>query len=569
MSKKHSNSALLEQAVIKPMNTVSRIWIVPIITALIGLWMTYYYYSNQGPLITIELTKAEGLEAGVTKIKFRDVQIGKVNKITLKSTLDGVMVTARMSKEAKSLLVEDTKFWVVSTKVSHNGISDLSTLFSGNYIEVQPGKSKQKAETFVALDERPITAPDAPGIHITLNSAEEFAFKSGAPILYKGLEVGQIEDVYFNFEERIVYYNAFIKAPYHKLITENTRFWDISGIRVDLKAQGISVKTGSLETLITNGITFGIPKGMPVGNVITERAYFDIFASYEQADAARYQYSVKYILLVEDSVRGLNIDAPVEYRGVIIGRVESANLKSQRSANILNEAVKIPVLISIQPGRIGLADNAMSLDIIAKQMDLWLKNGLTAKITTGNLLTGSKIVELHHNDEHSTKMPAGKFIYKEQKYENYRVIPTEPDDFSQLSQKVSEFVNHLAALPLDKLSTDASNLLTELTTTAKSVQQTVSSLTQVLNDADQQAVVSNLNNTLDSIAGVADDFAKGSKNYDELTNTLLLLQESLQELKPILRQVNNKPSSFIFSEAVNDELEPKALPQTNTVKEEQ
>ena len=89
MSNKHSNSALLEHAVIKPMNTISRIWIIPIVTAFLGLWMVFYYYSNQGPLITIELTKAEGIEAGVTKIKLRDVQIGKVVKITLKKSLDG------------------------------------------------------------------------------------------------------------------------------------------------------------------------------------------------------------------------------------------------------------------------------------------------------------------------------------------------------------------------------------------------------------------------------------------------------------------------------------------------
>jgi len=544
-------------AVIKPMNTVSRIWIVPIITAMLGLWMIFYYYSNQGPLITIELNEAEGIEAGVTKIKLRDVQIGKVVKITLKPNLDGVLITARMTNEARELLVEDSKFWLVSTKINHSGISDLSTLFSGNYLEVLPGKSAEKSDYFKGLDERPLTAPDAPGIHITLNSAEEFAFKSGAPILYKGLKVGQIEDVYFNFDERIVYYNAFIEAPYHKLVTENTRFWDISGIQVDLKAQGISVKTGSLETLLSNGITFGVPKGMPIGEPISKRKYFDIFANYEDADAARYQQSIKYALLVEDSVRGLNVGAPVEYRGVIIGRVESANLSNSRGDKVLTEAVKIPVLISIQPGRIGLPDTAASLDLIALQIDRWLEHGLKAVITTGNLLTGSKIVELHHAEKQSNNDNGASPSYVAQQFSGYRVIPITADEFSHIAEKTSEFIGHLAALPLDKLSTDASKLFSEFVTTAKEFQKVSKNLDKVLSDTDQKSVVDNVNKTLKSISSVADDFAKGSKNYKELTNTLLLLQENLQELKPILRQVHNKPNSLVFSDVVRDKIEPK------------
>lgn len=553
MSDKQNNNQLLEQALVKPMNTISRIWIVPIITALLGLWMTYYYYSNQGPLITIELAKAEGLEAGVTKIKFRDVQIGKVEKIILKSSLDGVLVTARMSKEAKKLLVEDSKFWVVSTKVSHSGISDLSALFSGNYIEVQPGKSVETSDYFKGLAERPLTAPDAPGMHITLNSAEEFAFKSGSSILYKGLKVGQIEDVYFNFKERVVYYNAFIKAPYHQLITENTRFWDISGIQVNLRAQGISVKTGSLETLLSNGITFGIPKGMPVGDQITKRAYFDIYASYEKADAARYQQAVKYALLVEDSVRGLNVGAPVEYRGVVIGHVDSISLGNKERNGVTTTAVKIPVIINIQPGRIGLPDTTASLDIIAAQMDRWLEHGLSATITTGNLLTGSKIIELHHH----IKGDSHKIAYQAQQYSGYRIIPLTGDEISQLLNKTSKFVNNLANLPLDKLSIDAGNLFSEFTHTAKEFQKVSKKLEQLLADTNQQAIVKNLNHTLKSISNVANDFTQGSKNYDELTNTLLLMQESLQELKPLLREVNNKPNSLIFNGVVSDDVEPK------------
>ncbi|AGH45626.1 hypothetical protein C427_3517 [Paraglaciecola psychrophila 170] len=58
-----------EEALIKPVRTVSKIWLVPIVALLIGVWMVYYQWSNQGPVITIEFKTATGLEAGKTKIK--------------------------------------------------------------------------------------------------------------------------------------------------------------------------------------------------------------------------------------------------------------------------------------------------------------------------------------------------------------------------------------------------------------------------------------------------------------------------------------------------------------------
>jgi paraquat-inducible protein B len=551
------SDALVAQAVVQPMNTVSRIWIVPIVTALLGIWMIFYYYNNLGPLITIELAEADGLEAKVTKIKIRDVEIGQVESIKLKASLDGVLIKARISKDAKELLVSDAKFWVVSTKVSHSGVSDLNTLFSGNYIEMQPGKSTEYSDYFTGLNERPITDPSTPGMHLTLNSDDEFAFDTGAPIFYKGLKVGQIEDVYFNFDERVVYYNAFIKAPYHKLITTNTRFWDISGIRVDLKAQGISVKTGSLESLITNGITFGIPEGMPTGESITERTYFDIFSSYEKASEARYQQETQYVLLVEDTVRGLNIGAPVEYRGVTIGKVNSAQFMAGQAADTSIDEVKIPVVISIQPGRIGLADNTKSLAVIKQQMNRWLAQGLKARITTGNILTGSKVVELHHAS--AADKSAYQETFKAQFFNDLQVIPTEADNFSQLAEKTSDFVTHLADLPLDDLANNANVMLSEFSETAKLLQNTASQLDTILTQTQQKGVISQLNITLEKVATVAEDFSAGSKNYQQLAETLSLLQENLHELKPLLRQLNNKPNSLIFTGEIEDDLQPMKI----------
>jgi paraquat-inducible protein B len=418
-----------QEALIKPVRTISKIWLVPIVAFFIGVWMVYYQWSNQGPLIKIEFRTATGLEAGKTKIKTRNVNIGVVKEIELTDDLSGVLVTVRMDKNVAPLLHSDNQFWIVSPRVSLSGISGLGTILSGPYINMAPGVEPQMSEQFVALAAPPVTPAGTPGLHITLNSESEFAYKKGDPIIYKGIKVGEFEDIYFNFEERIVYYNAFIESPYHNLITTNTKFWDISGVQMKLGASGVNVSTGSLETLLTNGVTFGIPEGMPVGQKISERSFFDIHPSYDSASEERFKLSAKYLILVKDTIRGLQLGAPVEYRGLVVGKVLSINSLDNNQDGLLEQGYDIPVIISIQPGRVQQPDNAIGLAFIRKQTSLWIEQGLRATLKTGNLLTGALFVDLQHYPD------APPFEAKN--LHGYEVVPTITGEFSEITSKVT------------------------------------------------------------------------------------------------------------------------------------
>ncbi|MGB0496473.1 MAG: intermembrane transport protein PqiB, partial [Kangiellaceae bacterium] len=499
-------------AEIKALPKISKIWLVPLIAILIGGWMVYYQWSSQGPLINIAFKSAEGMEAGKTKIKSLNVDIGKVVSIQLNEKADGVIVTARMSKSAEKLLVEDSKLWIVSPKVSLSGISGLSTLISGVYIELTAGKSETQQTSYVGLSEPPITPPGAPGLHITLNSDDQFAYSEGDPIIYKGLTVGQFEHIYFNFEERVVYYNAFIKAPYHKLVTSNTKFWDVSGLKVDLNADGLSVNTGNVETLLTNGVTFDVPEGMEVGEAITERAFFDIFPDYKTASDQRYKHSAKYIILVSDTIRGLDVGAPVEYRGVLIGNVLSTNVLLKESKELFKEDFKIPVLVGLQPGRVFLPDNDEGVNRMVEQNDLWIKKGLKASLKTGSLLTGQLFIELQHYDD----QPISHIQY----FEGFKVIPTMSGSLTQITEKASQFMDELNALELSALSKNANELISEITNTAKEFQKVSQNLESLLASSNQQKLAVQLANTLKSVEILGRDFSSDSKAYKEIQATL-------------------------------------------------
>ncbi len=553
-----SNNSLAEdnEAIIKESKRISKIWLIPLVALSIGLWMVYYQWANQGPLITIEFVSATGIEPDKTKIKTRDVEIGVVKRVALKADLSGVIVSARIEPSAEHLLTSDSNFWLVTPRVSLSGVSGLSTLLSGPHIAMEPTENGVAATNFVALENPPVTEAGTPGLQITLNSAAEFAFKEGDPIIYKGLKVGEFEDIYFNLEERIVYYNAFIEAPYHKLITENTKFWNVSGVRFELAANGIEVQTGSLETMLTNGVTFGIPEGIPAGQQITKRAYFDIYSDYEEASNERYKLGVNFVVLIKDTVRGLTVGAPVEYRGLEIGRVLEINMPTPDSGKILDGGLAIPILITIQPSRVQQPDNRTGVEFVRRQTIHWIDQGLRASLKVGNLLTGGLYVDLQHYDD-VEPATAETFL-------GYDVIPTTSGEFAQITQKVTSVLDTINEIPFKKLSGNANTLLETLNKTSTSFQQAASRLDGLLLDIQDQKMSANVNETLSNIDTLLKDFSEGSNTHDEMVNTMQELQTTLSQLTPLLQLLNQKPNSLIFADGTQPDIEPKAANSNNS-----
>jgi paraquat-inducible protein B len=544
-----------EEALIKPVRTLSKIWFVPIVALFIGIWMVYYQWSNQGPIITIEFKTATGLEAGKTKIKTRDVDIGLVNKIELNDDLSGVLVTVRMDKNVAPILNSDNQFWIVSPSVSLNGVSGLGTILSGPYINMAPGVEKQKSETFVALEAPPVTPKGTPGLHVTLNSESEFAYKKGDPVVYKGIKVGEFEDIFFNFEERVVYYNTFIEAPYHKLITTNTKFWDISGVQMELGASGVKVSTGSLETLLTNGVTFGIPEGMPRGEEVSERSFFDIHPTHNSASEERFKLSAEYVILVKDTVRGLHVGAPVEYRGLVIGKVLSINEIFSNQEGLLEEGYDIPIVISIQPGRAQQPDDETGLSFIRKQISLWIERGLRANLKTGNLLTGALFVDLQHYPDAATE--------EVRLIKDYEVIPTISGELSEITAKVTAILDSINEIKLDDISENANNMLLQIAQAAQSLQSTANTADNLVNSMREDKVSATLVETLKNLSKLTRDYSADSETNDELNKTMQTLQSTLQEFQPLLLQLNSTPNSLIFTDGSGSILIPKAKKPSN------
>ena len=502
---------------------VSRIWLVPIVALLLGIWLVYWTWHNQGPEITITLDSAESIEAGKTKIKTRSVEVGLVESVGLGEDLQSVVVTARLEPEAAILLREDTQFWVVRVRVGLGGVSGLGTLLSGGYIQLEPGEGAPGRRHFKGLTNVPVTPVGTPGLKFSLVSEKAGGVNTGDPILYKGFQVGRVESADFDVETRQVRHRAFIDAPYDALVTSSTRFWNASGLSFSATADGIELRTGSLQSMLLGGVAFGLPDGVEAGQPVEDGADFALHPDRKSINERPYRHSLEYVVAFDQSVRGLRPGAPVEYRGLPSGRVERLLLDELvAEGGEGGEGRAIPVLVRLEPGRLHLGDSSTGVAALERSIELSVQNGLRATLETGNLFTGSLLVSLDmYPDAKAAEL--GTFAGRP-------TIPTIPGGLESIEKKVTQLLDKLNELRLEDVAGSADATLRELTATIAELRAFVASQS-----------VQSLPHSIES-------------SLDELDRTL-------KSVRALAEALENQPSLLIFPSEPTLDPEPKAINQ--------
>jgi len=533
---------------VEHVHRISKVWFIPIIAIFIGSWMVYDAWSNQGPLIKISFETAEGIEIDNTKIKLRDITVGKVVGLKLNDDFKGIQITARLNKGSEKLLRSDTLFWVVKPRIGSGGVSGLSTFLSGSYIKLSPGIVGKTKDEFLGLENPPVTPLGTPGLRITLDSDSRSGLDIGDPIIYRGIKVGRIEFVHFNVDERKVYYNAFIESPYDKLVTTNTRFWRLNGIELEMSADGLRVQTGTFETFLSGGVTFDVPDNLPAGELITQRAYFSIYSNKTEVLQKQFKIAQEFVLLFGQSIRGLSPGAPVEYKGVRIGTVVRTDIDYDGMNNLLDKNTRIPVLIQIEPARLGLKDQESELINVKNAVNKMIASGLHGFISSGSLLTGSKYIEIQYVEN---------TIGKEQFFSGYQVIPTAASEIDNLLEKLDSILGTVSQLSLDKLVDNASGAMAKMEIAMVNFSKASHQVDSLLDNAESEFLIANVNKTLAGFEALAKDFSEGSKTHQDIQNMIVAMESMLKELTPVLSQLNHQPNSLIFGGKKNDEVEPK------------
>jgi paraquat-inducible protein B len=366
------------------------VWLIPIVAAFTVLWLGWQSLQTRGPLITISFDDAEGLDEGHTPVRYKSVQVGLVESVGLSKDLGKVVVTARMDRRVAASLTEHAQFWVVKPRFSAAGVSGLSTLLSGSYIEMEPGPGGP-ASKFVGLEDPPVVQSQVPGTRFTLEATQLGSLDQGSPVYYRGLQVGEVLGDNLRDDGRNVEIYVFVRKPYDRLVRADSHFWNASGVSVGTTGTGIKANIGSLQTLLAGGIAFNSPPDGPELVPGSGDGRFILYDDEVSAEEAPTGPVLPYLARFPGIVHGLGIGAAVEMNGVKIGQVTGLHLEYDLASGTL----ATPVSLELQPdclqiagqGPAGPTDFAAVLERLARA-------GLRARLASASLLTGSLLVSL-------------------------------------------------------------------------------------------------------------------------------------------------------------------------------
>lgn len=373
---------------------ISPIWIVPLVAVLVAVGLAVRAVVERGPEITLQFSSAEGLEANKTKVKYKDVAIGTVTGISLGEDRHSVKVAVAMDRQAEPLLAEDSRFWVVRPRVGAGGVSGLTTLLSGAYIGIDPGSTPGGRRSFVGLDAPPLVVSDMPGRQFRLAADDLGSIDVGVPIYFRRVPVGRVVGYSMRPDGKRVDVRVFVDAPFDRFVTPNTRFWHASGIDVSMDSEGMKLDMQSLVSLAVGGIAFtNVGDADDVGAAAeTEFLLFPDRAAALRVPDTTVQ---KYVLVFDESVRGLAVGSTVDFRGLPVGEVSRIYLDYRPGAAEAAMAVEI----ALYPERLARwqrtkTDAPQSPAAIRKAIDGMVAKGLRAQMRVSNLLTGQRYVAL-------------------------------------------------------------------------------------------------------------------------------------------------------------------------------
>ncbi|MDD2310561.1 MAG: MlaD family protein [Desulfuromonadaceae bacterium] len=528
-------SSSIPDAVSEPKRrySIQLVWIIPIVAAIIGLSLAVKSFMDRGDTITITFKTGEGMEAGKTKIKYKDVQIGEVKGLAIAKDRSHVVVTVELTKDARGLLVKDTKFWVVRARISGGNVSGLGTLIGGSYIGVEAGTSLESQDTFTGLEAPPAVSLDIPGRQFTLHAADAGSLDTYSPIFYRRMQVGQVISTELDRDGKGVTIKVFIRAPFDQYVKTNSSFWHASGVDLTLNASGVKINTESMVSILLGGISFQTPQGRSEAPPAQPNSAFTLFPTREEA-LKNTETVQTYLLIFKESVRGLAVGAPVDLRGVTVGEVTKIDV----AMDSRNQEISIPVEIQLYPERLrGQYRNELQQVTpppdVSVLLDTLVAHGFRAEVKSGNLLTGQLYVALdffpkvkHSKINWSTTPPR---------------FPTVPGSMDQLQKKLMQIVQKIENMPLEELAGDARKTIQSLDATLKSAEKLLKNVDGTVVPEARAALIE----ARKTLGGASQALSGDGALQLDLRETMREVGQAAQSLRVLSDYLEQHPESLI------------------------
>jgi paraquat-inducible protein B len=462
------------RAPVRKSRRFSLIWMIPLVTLLIGGWLIWDTYSKRGPTVVVSFMSGEGLQPGQSHVKHLDVDLGLVKSVVLAKDFSHVIVTLAMKPEAEPVLTDKALFWVVRPRLFAGSVSGLGTLVSGSYVELLPSSKEGKAQrSFSGLEDPPVLQTAQAGRTFLLKAPEIGSVRVGSPVFYRDIAAGQVLgwDLADNAESVTIH--AFVRAPFDKFVTDQSRFWDASGVSVELGANGVRLQLTSVQALLFGGVAFEIPPGAPPAAPSAQDAIFPLFPSRSAAQDAGYVRRIKFVSYFTGAVSGLAVGSPVTFQGLHVGQVTGIGLEYDPTA----DALRVPVHYDVEPQRIRNVKLAEARGPLENTRML-VERGLRAELKSANLLTGAQEVALSIDPkaEPATLGQEGDVL----------VMPSVAGGFAGIEAAANQLLTKLSQMPFEQIGRNLNDTLEGASGLVNSPElaQTVVKLRATLSSAD-------------------------------------------------------------------------------------
>jgi paraquat-inducible protein B len=506
---------------------IQLVWLVPLVAVLIAGWLAAQSIMQKGPTITISFVTGDGIEAGKTRIKFKNVDIGTIKSVVLSDDHKTVLARAEMSRSAASMLVDDTRFWVVRPRIAGGNVSGIGTLLSGSHIGMDIGTSSKARRDFVGLESPPVLATGTPGREFVLKSATIGSLDIGSPVFFRRLQVGQIVSYALDPDGAGMSIHVFVNAPYDKYVTNDTRFWHASGVDVTLDATGVKVDTESLVSILIGGLAFESPPDTTSTTQAEARHAYSLFADRAEAMKRHDAIVDKYVLNFTESVRGLTVGAPIDFRGIVIGEVSRISAHFDRATRQFS----IPVEVSIYPERVisrnewgdgGGQSGGKGGDIAAQRKaftDYLVSKGLRAQLRTASLLTGQLYIAIDF-------FPAAPKTTVDWSKATPQ-LPSVPGNLQSLQDSITSLVARLNRIPFEGISQDLRKTLGDADTLLNTINTEVAPEAKATLSSAREALTA-ANRTLQSDSPLQQSTADAMRELSRTAVSFRSLAEYLE-----------------------------------------
>jgi paraquat-inducible protein B len=430
---------------------VPLVWMVPAIAALIGGWLLMQSIRDHGPTVVVSFNDAEGIEAGKTKLRFENIDVGTVKLVTLGSDRHTVDVSIDTARFATPLLVASSRFWVVRPRLGASGVSGLDTLLSGAFIAMDVGDSAEAMRHFVGLENPPAVTGRDSGREFVLDAVDLGSLVVASPIYFRHIQVGQVSAVDLNGDGRGVTVKVFVRRPYDRFVTTDTRFWHASGVDVEVDSAGVHVQSESLSTILAGGIAFDEMPDVQLSHPAEAGSHFVLTRDRVTAMMPRDGAPETFVLYFDESLRGLKPGAAIDFLGVDIGTVKAIQVAYQARAGRL----RLPVLVNLYPERLRtLVQNggvALPVEPFRNLIGRMVDEGLRAQLRTASLMTGQLYVELDF-------FPRSAAL-RSHPEQTPMLLPTVPGNIEQIENSFVSLAQKLDRLPLGRIAQDLDRAL--------------------------------------------------------------------------------------------------------------